>query len=181
MHRCVHYRCCRIKIKVRNFKITWCSAIFNKQECIAIMLLHLNHGHSEHKQKADMHGYSYQSMAIFMTSSGTMSRCSDHSFAIRYCNKPPHMVLLLNSVASHDLASPWAGFLQGDHLRQSEPSKATIVGPGGPSTATQFAVDGSGRPVVVGDHLLHDKPKHRMVNRRPCCTSARKYTQDGTT
>ena len=34
-------------------------AIFNKQECIAIMLLCLKHGHSEHKQKVDVHGYSY--------------------------------------------------------------------------------------------------------------------------
>ena len=34
-------------------------AISNKQECIAIMLLCLDHGHSEYKQKADLHGYSY--------------------------------------------------------------------------------------------------------------------------
>ena len=33
---------------------------------------------------------------------------------------------------------------------------AAIVGPGGPSTATQFAIDGPGGPVVAGDHLRHD-------------------------
>ena len=33
---------------------------------------------------------------------------------------------------------------------------ATIVGPGGPSTATQFAVNGPEGPVVAGDHLQHD-------------------------
>ena len=33
-------------------------AIFNKQRCIAIMLLCLNQGYSEHKQKANAHGYS---------------------------------------------------------------------------------------------------------------------------
>ena len=150
MHWCVHCRCCRVKIKVRNFKTAWCSAIFNKQECIAIMLLRLNHSHSEHKPKADVHGYSYQSMATFMTTSGTLSRCSDHSFATRYYNKCPCMVLLLNGVASHDLSLPWAGFLPGDHLRLSGPSMATIVGLGGPSTATQFAIDDPGDQLWQG-------------------------------
>ena len=60
------------------------------------------------------------------------------------------MVLLLNGVASHDLSLPLAGFLPGDHLRQSGPSMVAIVGPGGLSTATQFAVDSLGGPVVVG-------------------------------
>ena len=35
---------------------------------------------------------------------------------------------------------------------------AAIVGPGGPSTATQFAIDGPGGPVVAGDHLRRDRP-----------------------
>ena len=34
---------------------------------------------------------------------------------------------------------------------------AAIVGPGGPSTATQFSVDGTGGPVVVGDQLRRDR------------------------
>ena len=55
-------------IKVRNFKIRVMLFSVNKQECIAIMLLCLNHGHSEHKQKAEVHGYSYWSMTTFMTS-----------------------------------------------------------------------------------------------------------------
>ena len=34
---------------------------------------------------------------------------------------------------------------------------AAIVGPGGLSNATQFAVDGLGGPVVAGEHLQHDR------------------------
>ena len=69
------------------------------------------------------------------------------------------MVLLLNGVASHDLYPPLISwFSTGDHLRQSGPSMEAIVGRGGPSTATPFAVDGPGGPVVVGDHLRHDRP-----------------------
>ena len=33
---------------------------------------------------------------------------------------------------------------------------AAILGPGGPSTATLFATDGPGRPVVAGDQLRRD-------------------------
>ena len=33
---------------------------------------------------------------------------------------------------------------------------AAIVGPGGPSMATKFAIDGPGGPVVAGDHLWQD-------------------------
>ena len=41
-------------------------------------------------------------------------------------------------------------------MRQSGPSMAAIVGPGGPSVATNFAIDGSGGPVVAGDYLWRD-------------------------
>ena len=34
---------------------------------------------------------------------------------------------------------------------------AAIIGPGGPSIATQFAVDGLGGPFVAGDHLWRDR------------------------
>ena len=35
---------------------------------------------------------------------------------------------------------------------------AAIVGPGGPSMATKFAIDGPGdHAVVVGDHLRRDR------------------------
>ena len=49
----------------------------------------------------------------------------------------------------------------GDHLRQSGPSMAAIVGPGGQSMAAKFAIDDLGRPVVAGDHLQHDSPPVR--------------------
>ena len=115
------------------------------------MLLCLNYGHSEHKQKADVHGYSYWIMATFTTTSHWIAAHVDHSFATRYCNKHPCIVLLLDSVASHKLSPPWAGFLPGDHLRKSKPSMATIVGLGAPSTATQFArCWWSGGSVVAG-------------------------------
>ena len=45
----------------------------------------------------------------------------------------------------------------GNHLRQSGPSMAAIVGPGGPSMATKSAIDGPGGPVVAGDHLRRDR------------------------
>ena len=35
---------------------------------------------------------------------------------------------------------------------------AAILGPGGPSMTTQFAVDGPGGPVVAGDQLWRDRP-----------------------
>ena len=35
---------------------------------------------------------------------------------------------------------------------------AAIVGPGGPSMVTKFAIDGPGGPVVAGDHLWRDRP-----------------------
>ena len=150
MHWCVHCRCCRVKIKVRNFKTAWCSAIFNKQECIAIMLLRLNHSHSEHKPKADVYGYSYRSMATFMTTYGTLSRCSDHSFATHYYNKYPCMVLLLNGVASHDLSSL---FSAGGPLA----AKRTIHGnhswSGGTIYSNTICHWWSRGPVVAGDHL----------------------------
>ena len=34
---------------------------------------------------------------------------------------------------------------------------AAIIGPGGPSMVTKFAIDGRGGPVVAGDHLRRDK------------------------
>ena len=49
----------------------------------------------------------------------------------------------------------------GDHLRQSGPSTAAIVGPGGPSMATKSAIDGPGGPVVAGDHLWRDSTSGR--------------------
>ena len=36
---------------------------------------------------------------------------------------------------------------------------AAIVGPGGPSMETKFAIDGPGGPVVAGDHLRRDRPR----------------------
>ena len=39
---------------------------------------------------------------------------------------------------------------------------ATILGPGGPSTATYFAADGPGN-LLWGDHLWHDRP-HSNAN-----------------
>ena len=39
---------------------------------------------------------------------------------------------------------------------------AAIVGPGGPSTATQFSIDGPGGPVVAGDHLRRDRTKKKL-------------------
>ena len=47
----------------------------------------------------------------------------------------------------------------GDHLWQSGPSMAAIVGPGGPSMATKFAIDGPGGPVVAGDLLRRDSSR----------------------
>ena len=42
----------------------------------------------------------------------------------------------------------------GDHLRRHRwsggPSMAAILGPGGPSTATYFAEDGPGGPILGG-------------------------------
>ena len=35
---------------------------------------------------------------------------------------------------------------------------AAILGPGGPSMATQLAADGPGGPVVAGDQLRRDTP-----------------------
>ena len=57
------------------------------------------------------------------------------------CSKPAHIILM------------------GDHLRQSGLSMAAIVGPGGPSMATKFAIDGPGGPVVVEDHLRRDRTR----------------------
>ena len=97
-----------------------------------------------------MHTHSYWSMATFMTSHWVVAQIS-HSRPAIATNAHACMVLLLNGVASHDLSPPWAGFLPGDHLWQSGPlaTKRTnhgshIVGSGGPSTATQFGVDGPG-------------------------------------
>ena len=73
---------------------------------MVIMLLCLNHSHSEHEQKADVRGY-MQLLKYSNLYDITLSRCPDHQFAIRYCNKRPCMVLLLNGVASHDLSPPW--------------------------------------------------------------------------
>ena len=39
---------------------------------------------------------------------------------------------------------------------------AAILGPGGPSTATQFAADGPGGPVVAGDQLRRDRPTCKL-------------------
>ena len=138
-----------------NFKSR--DAIFNKQECIVIMLLCLNHGHLEHKQKADLHGY--DQLLSYWSSYGnlydiTLSHCPDHSFTTRYCNKRPCMVLLLNGVAMQPrFISTMSWFSPGGPLA----AKRTIHGshswsgsPGRPSTETQFAVDGP------GDHLRHD-------------------------
>ena len=44
----------------------------------------------------------------------------------------------------------------GDHLRQSAPLMAAIVGPGGSSMATKSAIDGPGGTVVAGHHLRRD-------------------------
>ena len=53
-------------------------------------------------------------------------------------------------------------------MQQSEPSMAAIVGPGGPSTAKQFAVDGPGGPVVVGDHLWRDNQYILQIANKYC-------------
>ena len=118
-------------------------ATFNKQEYIAIslMLFCLNHGNSEHKQKADVHGNSYWSMATFMTSHSESLPPSwiTHSRPAIATNAHAWYCMLLNGVAGHDSSPPWAGFLQEDHLRQSGPSMAAIVNParwsGGPAIA----------------------------------------------
>ena len=56
------------------------------------------------------------------------------------------MVLPATICLYHELV-----FSQGsDHLWQSGPSMAAIVGPEGPSTATQFAVDGPGDQLWQG-------------------------------
>jgi len=34
---------------------------------------------------------------------------------------------------------------------------AAILGPGGPSMAAKFAVDGLGEPLTAGDQLQHDR------------------------
>jgi len=44
----------------------------------------------------------------------------------------------------------------GDHLQQSGPSMAAVLGLGGPSMAAKFAVDGPGGPLTAGDQLRHD-------------------------
>ena len=40
---------------------------------------------------------------------------------------------------------------------------AAILGPEGPSTATEFAADGPGGPVVAGDQLRHDRPHIHVI------------------
>ena len=64
------------------------------------------------------------------------------------CSKPTHIIFM------------------GDHLRQSRLSMAAIVGPGGPSMATKFAIDGPGGPVVVGDHLRRDSTHHVVIRKQ---------------
>ena len=50
-----------------------------------------------------------------------------------------------------------AYYIYGGTLEQSGPSMAVIVGPGRPSMATKFVIDGPGGPVVAGDHLRRDR------------------------
>ena len=150
---------CSIKATVASCYSYWmkilisCDAIFNKQECkqecIAIVLFCLNHGHSEHKQKDDVHGYRYWSMATFMTTSYWVAAQITHLQSANATNA--HACMMLSWFIS---TMSW--FSPRDHLRHSGPSMAAIVGPGGPSTATQFAVDSPGEPIVVGDHLRCD-------------------------
>ena len=74
----------------------------DEQECIAIMLLCLDHGHSE---KANLHGYSYEVWKPLWqhhTESLPRSLIRDPL----YCNKRPCIVLLLTGVASHNLSPP---------------------------------------------------------------------------
>ena len=40
---------------------------------------------------------------------------------------------------------------------------AAIVGPGGPSMAKIFAIDGPGGQVVAGDHLRRDRPLSLII------------------
>ena len=68
-------------------------------------------------------------------------------------------------------------FSPGDHLQQSGPPMAAIVDPGGPSTATQYAVDGPGDqlwrgttcgvtvPPLVLSQLSSDQ-KERLISAR---------------
>ena len=133
-----------------------------EQECIAIILLCLNHDHSEHKQKADVHGCSYWSMATFMTTSHWVAAQITHSVrdwptiatnAHAWCCY--YMVL----PATIYLSPPWAGFLPGDHLRKSGPlaAKRTIHGShswsGGTIYSNTICRRWPGGPVVAGDHL----------------------------
>ena len=148
----MHCQCCRVKIKVRNFKTVWCSAIFNKQECIAIMLLCLNHDHSSQSMN--------RRLTCMVSATEVWQPLWQHhteSLLAQITHSRPTIATnahALYCVTIHDLSPPLAGFLLGDHLWQ-RPSMATKVGPGGPSTATQFPVEWSNGP---GDHLWHDRP-----------------------
>ena len=89
----------------------------------------------------------------------TMSRCPDHSFATRYCNKRLCMVLLLNGVASHDLSPPctMSWFSPGGPLATKRTIHGShIVGPGGTIYSNTICSRWSGGPVVAGDHLRRD-------------------------
>ena len=63
-------------------------------------------------------------------------------------------------------ARPFKRKIVGDHLWQSGPSVAAILGPGGPSMATKFAKDGPGGPLVAGDHLRRDSPFADLIPTR---------------
>ena len=133
-----------------------CDAIFNKQECIVIMLFCLNHGHSEHKQKADMHGYS-----IDFVHSLPGTKCINlwlqllkygnlyGNITLSHCPDKLICYPLLQQMPMHGVVIKWccqAWFI----------STMSWFSPGGPLAAKQTihgSYSWSGGPVVVGDHL----------------------------
>ena len=95
----------------------------------------------------EMHAYgSYWSMVTSNIDDNTaLSRYSAWLWPRSLIHHSPLQLtcsaLLLNShfvlsVFQPRFYPPWAGLLVGDHLRQSGPSMAAILGPGGPSMAT---------------------------------------------
>ena len=65
----------------------------------------------------------------------------------------------------------------GDHLRQSGPSVAAILDPGGPSMATKIVTNGPGGPVVAMERWPSDKANHsceNMLSTTVCHSSSEK-------
>ena len=70
-------------------------------------------------------------------------------------------------------------------MRQSGLSMAAIVGPGGPSMATKFAIDGPGGSVVAGDHhktIIIETGQHKFsrvkIQFEKICTSGKNPLYD---